>query len=375
MIRQIWRLSEGGDESLGVACTNKGLLLGRTPLIEWRHDRFSVRSRSDVEKLLSCAYGTEIAADRLMPGFAIVASALNADDMCLACIAAVQLRLPDLPDQTARDDMEALDALIKYPRDEGDGASWDAAKHPRVGTPPNSGWFAATGSSRDGSSPTRTAANDDPRQRSDATPSAESNPNTALIGELKNRITRHRLRISLVAALEIGVEGLGNLIPGVDVAADVALVAAVARTASEYRQLAVDAAVALDFVKRGPHSLEDLTVSSNYQEFSNYGAFVKGESSPNVIVKMFGLAGSGKQYHHIVTQGALNGKTFPAELLQNTGNIVPLPALLHEVVTDEYRRPAPDNSGRTLYRWLQTQPYEVQREMGLKILRELRILK
>jgi len=50
-------------------------------------------------------------------------------------------------------------------------------------------------------------------------------------------------------------------------------------------------------------------------------------------------------------------------------------ALLHEVVTDEYRKPAPDNSGRTLYQWLQTQSYKVQREMGLNILRELRILK
>ncbi len=28
----------------------------------------------------------------------------------------------------------------------------------------------------------------------------------------------------------------------------------------------------------------------------------------------------------------------------------------------------------TLYQWLQTQPYDVQREEGLKILRKLRIL-
>jgi hypothetical protein len=54
-------------------------------------------------------------------------------------------------------------------------------------------------------------------------PSANANSNTALIEELKNRITRHRLRINLVATLQIGVEGLGNLIPGVDVAADVVL--------------------------------------------------------------------------------------------------------------------------------------------------------
>lgn len=196
-----------------------------------------------------------------------------------------------------------------------------------------------------------------------------------LIDELKNRITRHRLRIGLVAALEIGIEGLANLIPGVDVAADVALVAAVARTNLEYSQLAVDAAAALDFVRQGPHALEDLRVSSSYQEFRNYGAFVKGELDPNVIAKMFGSPGAGKQYHHVVTQGGSNGRKLPAESLQNTDNIIPLPTLLHEVVTDEYRRPAPDSSGRTLYQWLQTQSHQIQREMGLSILRELRILK
>src|SRR5262249_16989114 len=95
MIRQIWRLNEGGDDNLGVACSDKGLFLGRTPLIELRHDRFIARDRGDIERLLACAYRTEITADRLMPGLATVASALNAHDMCLACIAAVHLRLPE----------------------------------------------------------------------------------------------------------------------------------------------------------------------------------------------------------------------------------------------------------------------------------------
>ena len=84
----------------------------------------------------------------------------------------------------------------------------------------------------------------------------------------------------MVAALHISVEALANLIPGVDVAADVAMAAKIAQTAFEYRQLAIDAAAAFDFVKKGPHSLEDLQVSSgDYEEFSNYGQFIKGELS------------------------------------------------------------------------------------------------
>jgi hypothetical protein len=37
----MWRLSEAGDDNLGLACCDDGLLLGRTPLIEKRDGRFS----------------------------------------------------------------------------------------------------------------------------------------------------------------------------------------------------------------------------------------------------------------------------------------------------------------------------------------------
>ena len=42
------------------------------------------------------------------------------------------------------------------------------------------------------------------------------------------------------------------------------------------------------------------SVSSSYQEFPNYRAFVKGEVSLHLVAKMFGSAGAGNQYHHIV---------------------------------------------------------------------------
>lgn len=153
------------------------------------------------------------------------------------------------------------------------------------------------------------------------------------------------------------------------------MAAEIARLSSEYRKLAIAATVALDFVKDGPHSLEDLQVSaSGYEEFSTYDQFVKGELPLKRMVKRFGGAGDGNQYHHIVTQGGANAKNIPPEQLQNTENIIILPTLLHEVVSDEYLGPSPDDSTVILYEWLQTQPYEVQREVGLKILRELHIL-
>jgi hypothetical protein len=169
----MWRLSEAGEDNLGLACSDDGLLIGRTPLIEKRDGHFVVRKQREIERLLSCAYRSEISADRIMSGLATVARALNADDQCLARIAAVHLRVSDIPDRAARDAMEATDVFIKYARDEGGGddSNWNPALHPRAGTPPNPGWFAPTSSSSESlSGPT--AQNDDPTRRSDVSPSA-----------------------------------------------------------------------------------------------------------------------------------------------------------------------------------------------------------
>jgi hypothetical protein len=352
MIYRMWRLSDGGEDNLGLACTNDGLVLGRTPLIERRDHGFVVRDRGEIESLLSRAYRRNIAADRLMPGLATVAAALNANDPCLARIAAVHLRIPELPDQSARDDLEAEDILIKCAGADPckiNKASPDDPEHP--------GWPAGT--------PGGLGGQFRPKDGS----------GVAVTQEIKASINRQELRLNLVAALHIGLEALANLIPGIDVPADVAMVVDIAQTLSEYKKLAIDATAALDFVKDGPHSLEDLQVSSNdYEEFSSYNQFVKGELGADQIAKRFGGAGPGNQYHHIVTQGGANANKIPSERLQNTENILILPTLLHEVVNDEYLGPSPE-SNMNFYQWLQTQPYDVQREEGLKILRRLHILK
>ncbi len=157
-------MSEAGEDNLGLACTDDGLVLGRTPLMERRDNRFVVRDRREIEALLSRAYRKAIATDRLIPGLATVAAALNANDPCLARIAVVHLRIPDLRDRTARDEMEVEDALVKL-------VDWNPALHPRTGTPPNPGWFAPTGGAGQDLSSTQTAQNNDPTQSSDASPS------------------------------------------------------------------------------------------------------------------------------------------------------------------------------------------------------------
>ncbi len=158
-------------------------------------------------------------------------------------------------------------------------------------------------------------------------------------------------------------------------AADVAMVADIARTIAEFRKLAVDATAAFDFAKKGPQALEELQVSSGkYEEFSSYGDFYKDAFSIELLDKRFGSAGPGNQYHHIVTQGGANADNIPPERLQNTDIIVILPTLLHEAVNGEYSS-RKEGTNMTVYQWLQTQPFDVQYDEGLRILRKLHILK
>ena len=163
----VWRLSEASAGNLGLACTENGLLLGQTPLIERRDGRFVVRERAEVERLLERAYQTEVAASRLMPGLAAVASALNANDPCLARIAAVHLKIPDLPSAAAREAIAAEDVLIK-------SADWNPDLHPRAGAPPNPGWFAPTGGGDNEAASIRTAQSDESTHRIDDTPSVDN---------------------------------------------------------------------------------------------------------------------------------------------------------------------------------------------------------
>jgi hypothetical protein len=149
----LWRLSTAGDGNLGLCCNQDGLFLGRTALIERHAKCYVLRPRSDLERIFKLSFdGADL--DRLLRGLAVVKSALDANNFCLAQIAAIQLRVPDLTDFLARGELETEDRLIKFERG-GDvlaRAGWDPDKHPRAGAPPNPGWFAPTeGSSPEGS--------------------------------------------------------------------------------------------------------------------------------------------------------------------------------------------------------------------------------
>jgi len=169
--QQLWRVSER-TEGLGLCCAKDGLFLGNTPLLERRAEGFTPRPQNDLERLFSRGYGLAASLDRVMGGLAAVAAALNAGDLCRARIAAVHLRIPNLPDAFARLDMQLEDIALKLDRiakttAAGDwnpaSNSGDPNKHPRAGTAPNPGWFATTsGGEASDENPRATLVSDKP---------------------------------------------------------------------------------------------------------------------------------------------------------------------------------------------------------------------
>lgn len=149
---ELWRLAKRGKESLGLSCTEDGLFFGQTPLLDRTDGIFAPRSQGELARLLSQAHDAPVSVRDRMPGLASVAKALNRGDLCLARIAAVHLRLPDLPSPVAKLAIEFQDLIIDLERKDSPllrrarlrKDDWDPGKHPRLGGPPNPGWFAPT---------------------------------------------------------------------------------------------------------------------------------------------------------------------------------------------------------------------------------------
>src|SRR5262249_9539526 len=157
-------------------------------------------------------------------------------------------------------------------------------------------------------------------------------------------------------------------IPGLGEAAVVLLAAELAETLVEFRRLKIDTRAAIDFIENGPYRLEDLQVSPHKESFSSYDAFYKGFLPEEELEKRFGRAGAGMKSHHTVGQGGPNATAIPAEKLQSTEVIVPLPTLLHQALNSEYSKKSAERPDLTVRQWIQTLPFERQLQEGLKIM-------
>jgi hypothetical protein len=102
------------------------------------------------------------------------------------------------------------------------------------------------------------------------------------------------------------------------------------------------------------------------------------KTRPHTLAEVISAADApskpGYEDHHIVTQGGRNWMNFPEEQLQSPDNIVRVPTLLHERITAEYFKASGVMPGMKVYQWLQTQPFDVQYNEGVKIMRDLKII-
>ena len=187
---------------------------------------------------------------------------------------------------------------------------------------------------------------------------------------------RRQFRTAAFHALKAGVMVLLDAMPGLDAITAPMTLYELAQTAIDLGndQKEVEATVA--FIENGPYTLDELRASPEQASFSSYDAFLKlANGAALAWVKQYGRAGNGLEYHHIVTQGRDNATQIPVELLQSTDNIIKLPAIVHELVHQKYSEKSIEDPSLSVFDWLQTQPFDVQRVRGIEILRGLGILK
>jgi hypothetical protein len=303
---------------------------------------FEPRAVEELNGMLGRTFGRAVDCAVLLPGLLTVARALNDGDLARAMIATTFMRLPYLDEDEARRAAAAV-ALSK--------ASEDDPKHP--------GWPKGTPGGRGGEFRPKDALSEGSKQ----IVKLDVSRRLVLRGAIREALLR---KISPRRILRLTGEAASNAIPGLNVAADIALITDLAVMASEFATLKRDTDAAIEFIKKAPYRLEDLRVDPQDRSFGSYPAFKKID-----LLKFYGPAGAGFEYHHIVRQSA-KGEITLAEL-NSTRNIIRIPRILHEEISSIYsRRNGDANPSRRDA--IDDTSFERQFKDGLKILRDLGII-
>jgi RHS repeat-associated protein len=96
----------------------------------------------------------------------------------------------------------------------------------------------------------------------------------------------------------------------------------------------------------------------------------------NAFKRMFGVAGEGMQWHHIVEQTAGNAGKFGSEALHNSVNLLKVDAKTHAKISAYYSSKIPGVSGtQTVRQWLSTKTFQEQYQFGLQVLRAFGVIR
>lgn len=158
------------------------------------------------------------------------------------------------------------------------------------------------------------------------------------------------------------LELASNAVPAADIVGDVMLAADIADTGRALQQAVSEGEAATEFAEAAP-SLTSVRVSETSEQFPSYRAFRKAD-----LVKRFGSAGEGYEYHHIVEQNDANAAQFTPEQIHSTENIVRIPTAIHREISAEYSRNLFDE-GIRLRVFLRNKPFDEQFRFGVDVLK------
>jgi hypothetical protein len=394
------------QEGLGVRCGADGAFVGDVALIERIGNEWAPRESEELSAALSKAYGLPVDVSPKQRAFLAIARALSECDVARAQLATLFAHFPDPPQLAKRTPSPneivklalALDwaGLLKInpnhypagpkggqfaPKDaDADQNSESDSDLPDI--PNNSTDIPKDGvkdlATRSESKAAMTAATEAAEQAVEhqvtgttaraAVEEAAASTEKAVIRVAARRAFR---AAALDALKNVGEKLVLSEIPIVGQLADVATVYDVIRFAREFYKLREAIAAATRFVNEGAHTLAQLRVSSEGLSFSSYGQFLKQDVEASAdLEKRFGSAGDGMQYHHIIEEGS----GVASNLVENTDNIVRIPAILHEAINAIYATKSSKYGGLTLRDWLKGQSAVVKREYGIKVLRDLGII-
>jgi hypothetical protein len=332
------------DHERGVSCDADGPAIGPIRLLVRVAQGFEPRSCDELQSIFDAAFERPFDCADLTRGLDTVARALNDGDVARAMMATLFLHLPVLTENEAARARNALGMLKASP---------DDPKHP--------GWPKGTSDGRGGKFRPKDAA-------------VSEETKEIIERRLKRLIFRRAIRAGLRSLLSwrrlvrLGGETVSNAVPVLDIIGDAAMVADIESMAEDAAQIRADAEVAEEFASKGPYPLEKLQASPVDEEFPTFGAFKKID-----LVKRFGDAPAGYEYHHIVEQNA-EGDIAPGEI-NSTRNIVCIPKLIHEEINSEYSR-IPKDTGQkiSLRDSLDGASFEKRWEEGLAAMRRVGFL-
>jgi hypothetical protein len=142
---RVFSLAAGSDSG-GISCDAHGVFVDGVPLLrrECGTGYWTVRLLAEINEELTTRYRLPVDVTAKVGALALIAKALNRDDLALAAIATVQMQFPDPPPLTkgAESADEIMRRALELHRSHLLKAEWDPTKHPRTGTPPNRAWFA-----------------------------------------------------------------------------------------------------------------------------------------------------------------------------------------------------------------------------------------